>query len=269
MNRGILIYAHNNELINYVALAKTSAKLATTFLKYPVTLITDKESADQNEDLSIFENVIFVEKPSSRNRRAINKKVSSFLNSNRNTAWDLTPYDHTLLIDADYFVFTNKLNEYWDIDQSFLISNGSNFFFKEHTGYLDNYISYQGIPMLWATTIMFKKDKQSKMYFDLVENIKQEYLYFNLLYNFPIKIYRNDIAFSIADHILNGHLKSSNYYLPIINAVPSPSKILKIDSESGVKVMVNANEESYVLDIKGSDIHFMDKESLIEAIDKI
>ncbi len=153
MNRGILIYAHNNENINYVDLAKTSAKLSKKYLGYSVSLITDSQSLESLDDLSIFDNLIITEKPTSNNKRFSNGKRVSFLNYNRSTAWDLTPYDHTLMIDADYFVFTDKLNEFWDIDQSFLISSGSNFFLEENTGYLDKFVSFQGIPMKWATTI--------------------------------------------------------------------------------------------------------------------
>jgi hypothetical protein len=266
MNRGILIYAHNNEIINYVELAKVSAKLAKEQLNYPVSLISDSESLSSVTDVTIFDKIITIEKPELSNKRSSNGKISSFLNSNRNTAWDLTPYDHTLIIDADYFVFTNKLNEYWDIDQSFLISPGSNFFLESNSGYLDKYVSYQGIPMKWATTIMFKKNNESKLYFDLVNIIRQEYLYFNLLYNFNPRLYRNDIAFSIADHILNGHLSASIYYLPTINSVAVNSKILHIDKNFGVKILFDVDKDPYVIDIKNSDVHFMNKEDLIKHI---
>lgn len=268
MNCGILIYAHNNEIINYVELAVVAARLSKENLKHPVCLVTDAESKDSVNDLSIFDHLVIIEKPSSSNKRSSNGQVTSFLNSNRNTAWNLSPFDQTLMIDADYFVFTNKLNEFWDVDQDFLISNNSNFFL-DNSKYLDNYISYQGIPMRWATTIMFNKSKKSKLYFDLVEVIKNEYHYFNLLYNFNNRLYRNDISFSIADHILNGHMSIPSYYLPTINAMPIESKIIQIDKNLGVTAFINTDRDPYIINVKGSDIHFMNKEDLIHNINKL
>ncbi len=268
MDRGILIYAHNNETIDYVSLATVSAKLAKKNLGYPVSLATDSESILSLKDQSVFEKVIILEKPHNNGKRKLNNSVVSFLNYNRNTAWDITPYDQTLLIDADYFVFTSKLNEFWSVDQSFIISNSTNFFIENKSGYLDRYISFQGIPMKWATTILFTKNTESKLYFDLVEYIKKEYQYFSLLYKFNPRMYRNDIAFSIADHIINGHIVTDRYTLPTINALLPENKIIKLDSNS-CKFLISDSSDSYVVDIKKSDIHFMNKEDLLNNINFI
>lgn len=269
MSRGILIYAHNNETIDYVAMATIAAKLAKKHLGYPVSLATDIDSKLSLKDQSIFENIIILEKPHNKTKRKSNNLVVSFLNYNRSTAWDITPYDQTLLIDADYFIFTNKLNEFWSIDQSFLISNSTNFFIENKSAYLDRFISFQGIPMKWATTILFTKDAESKLYFDLVEYIKKEYYYFSLLYKFNPRMYRNDIAFSIADHILNGHLTTDRYSLPTINALLPENKIINLDLTTGCKFLVNDSSDSYIVDITKSDIHFMNKDNLMENINLI
>lgn len=265
MSRGILIYAHNNEIIDYVLMATISAKLAKKNLGYSVSLVTDAESVLSLTDQSVFEKVIILEKPHSNTKRKLNNSVVSFLNYNRSTAWDITPYNQTLLIDADYFVFTNKLNEFWSVDQSFLISNSTNFFIENKSAYLDRFISFQGIPMKWATTILFTKNKESKLYFDLVEYIKKEYYYFSLLYKFNPRMYRNDISFSIADHIINGHLNTDRYSLPTINALLPENKIIKLDNHS-CRFLINDSCDSYVVDIKDSDIHFMNKEDLLNNV---
>jgi hypothetical protein len=266
MSKGILIYAHNNESIDYVALATVSAKLAKKNLNCPVSLVTDKNSSNFLNDSTVFDKILIVDKPADYNKRKLDKTVVSFLNFNRNTAWDITPYDQTLLIDADYFVFTDKLSEFWNIDQSFLISNTSNFYIDNKSAYLNHYIGLQGIPMKWATTIIFTKNLESKLYFDLVEYIKQEYYYFSLIYKFNPRMYRNDIAFSIADHILNGHLTVNRYSLPNINALLPEANILKLDLEKGCKFMINNSGDNYVINVLNSDIHFMNKSDLIKNL---
>ena len=61
MSRGILIYAHNNETLDYVSLACASAKLASTHLGYPVTLVSDNESINSTSSSysKYFETVLF------------------------------------------------------------------------------------------------------------------------------------------------------------------------------------------------------------------
>lgn len=269
MSRGILIYAHNNETLDYVSLACASAKLASTHLGYPVTLVSDNESI--NSTLSsyskYFETVVLVDKPHNQNKRIVNGSISSFLNNNRSSAWDTTPYDHTLVIDADYFTFTDKLNNYWDIDQSFMIASSANFFIDSLKGFLDNKTSSQGLPLKWATTLMFKKDQESKMVFDLVDAIKLNYHYFYSLYNFDNRIYRNDIAFTIACHILRGHLTGSDYELPAINTAYSQTSIISIDPDSKLKLLIQPHDP-YILSTSGIDLHFLNKEDLMPHLGK-
>lgn len=269
MNRGILIYAHNNETLDYVLLACAAAKLATTHLNYPVTLVTDANSLSTTtaEYSKYFEKVIEVDKPNNNNKRILDGSFSSFLNGNRSSAWDITPYDHTLVIDADYFVFTNKLNEYWDIDQSFMIASSANFFIDSLKGFLDDKTSGNGLPLKWATTLMFKKNKEAKIIFDLVESIKANYHYFYSLYSFDNRMYRNDIAFTIACHIARGHVTGSDYELPAINTVHTKSSIISIDADSTLKLLIQGGEPSIVT-THGIDLHFLNKRDLLVHLEK-
>jgi hypothetical protein len=269
MSRGILIYAHNNETLDYVSLACASAKLATTHLGYPVTLVTDSTSISTTKSTysKYFESVILVDKPHNQNKRIVNGSISSFLNSNRSSSWDITPYDHTLVIDADYFTFTDKLNNYWDIDQSFMIAGSANFFIDSLKGFLDRKTSSHGLPLKWATTLMFKKDQESKMVFDLVDSIKSNYHYFYSLYNFDSRLYRNDIAFTIACHILRGHLTGSDYELPAINTAYSHTSIISIDTDSKLKLVIQPNNP-YIFSTSGVDLHFLNKGDLMQHLEK-
>ena len=83
-------------------------------------------------------------------------------NLDRCHAYDLSPYDTTLLMDIDYLPFTNNLLEYFNVDEDFLIHD------KIHdltnTG-VYNFRNNSIIPMLWATVIIFKKTDRAKNIF--------------------------------------------------------------------------------------------------------
>ena len=65
-------------------------------------------------------------------------------------------------------------------------------------------ISDRSIDMWWATGFYFKKSDFMQMYFNLIQHIKDNWNYYRLIYQIPNNNYRNDFAFSIAIHILQG-----------------------------------------------------------------
>ena len=52
------------------------------------------------------------------------------------------------------------------------------------------------------------------MLFDTVNHVQQNYEYYKLLYNFDAPTFRNDFAFSIAIHLLNG-MANNNFVKPL------------------------------------------------------
>jgi len=100
-----------------------------------------------------------------------------------------------------------------------------------------------------------------------VDSIKSNYHYFYSLYNFDNRIYRNDIAFTIACHILRGHLTGSDYELPAINTVYSQTSIISIDPDSKLKLLIQPHDP-YILSTSGIDLHFLNKEDLMPHLGK-
>jgi len=137
MNKGIVIYAHNNRKVDYALMAVIAGGLAKKNLGVPVSIITDQSTVEWMQQSGIYEKadalfdkIILVDRPITDNQRRLHDGVSEdivpFLNSNRTSVWDLTPYDRTLLIDSDYLIFSNHLNEYWDVDQDVMIGESIN-----------------------------------------------------------------------------------------------------------------------------------------------
>ena len=74
-------------------------------------------------------------------------KTVPFINSNRASVWDLTPYDRTLLIDSDFLIMSNRLNEYWDADTNVMLSPSMQDVRGDRKGILDSWVSETGIPL--------------------------------------------------------------------------------------------------------------------------
>jgi hypothetical protein len=275
MKKGVLIFAHNSRDVDYALTAVISAGLANKYLKVPVSLVTDKSTIEwmKSSDYyykatDIFDNIIEIDRPDISNYRRISDGAESttipFINSTRSDAWMLTPYDRTLLIDSDYLIFSDVLSEYWDCNSDFMISSAMNDIKGDRIGVLDRWVSDEGIPMMWATTIMFTKNQNSKLYFDLVKEIKENYKIFSDIYRFNTHVYRNDIAFSIAKHIIEGFTHDVSNCLPPIFTVQDKDIIQTVNS-SGVKFLIHDPSTANMIlsNVHNRDVHVMNKQSIV------
>jgi hypothetical protein len=277
MKKGVILFAHNSEKIDYGSMAIISGGLAKKHLKVPVSLITDKwtiqwlrESNKFDLAESIFENIIEIEKPHSENVRNLHdgffSEVVPFVNSNRYSVWELTPYDKTLLIDTDYLIFSDKLNDYWNIDSSLMMAESMNDVVGDRKGILDARVSETGIHLYWATTVMFSKDQYSKFFFNLVDYVKDNYRYYADLFRFDPRQYRNDISFSVAKHIMDGFETDTKFSLPPVLTIQDKDLIQKIDENGAIKFLIDKPMDCgnfWLTSIKNQDIHLMNKQAII------
>lgn len=282
MTKGILIFAHNNPQIDYGLMAVISGGLAKKKLNVPVSLVTDKwtvawlkESGMFAKAENVFDKIIEVEKPVTKNSRKLydgfNSQTIPFENSNRYSVWDLSPYDKTLMIDSDYLVFSDSLNEYWDVDAPVMMGHSLNDITGERAGILDNRVSETGIHMFWATTVMFDKSSESQFFFKLVDFIKDNYRYYADLFRFSPKQFRNDIAFSIAKHIMNGFETEFVYTLPPVFSIFDKDIMLNVDAEKLTFLIDKPLDcgSFWAATTTGVDVHVMNKQSIIRNKDKL
>jgi hypothetical protein len=277
MTRGALIFAHNNRDIDYALMSMISGGLAKKHLAIPVSLVTDesttawmKTSGIYQSAEKLFDNIILVEKPKTDNQRrlhdGINNTTVPFVNLNRASAWDLTPYDKTLLLDSDYLIFSDRLNEYWDLDEDILISQAINDIYdQKRLGFHDRYVSDTGVHLYWATIVMFTKNQRSLAYFDMVNYIKDNYQYYGDLFRFDTRQYRNDISFSVAKHILDGFETNETPSLPPVLSALDKDILHSVDATGKLTFLVSPtlNGTYCATAVKDVDIHVMNKQSLI------
>lgn len=281
MKKGVVIFAHNSRQVDYALMSIIAGGLAKKNLGVPVSLVSDestiewlKISKKYSKAKKIFDQIIEVKKPVTSNQRLLIDTYTStmvpFVNSNRASVWDLTPYDRTLLIDSDFLIMSKALAEFWDADSKFMISSSINDVRGDRLGVLDKHVSDTGMPLSWATTVMFTKDKETKLIFDMVDHIRDNYNHYADLYNFNPAVFRNDIAFSVAKHILYGFEYDSNNNLPPVLTALGRDLINDVE-ENKIRLLINdefTEDAVIATTIKDRDIHVMNKQSIIRNANK-
>lgn len=271
MTRGVLVFAYNNEKIDYVKQAKTLAIRISKHLSLPTTLVTDQEVND-----SVFDQVI-ISNPSIYNTKnysngAVSSQTLKFINDNRVNAFDLSPYDQTLMLDSDYIVADNKFANCFESNYSFMIYKDA-YDLAGHRNYSEfATISDTGVDFYWATCVYFTKTSTNQIFFNLLKHIQENYQHYRQVYQIQTPVYRNDHAFSIAIHIMNGFQKSN-----FAKAMPGrlfyttdKDYVCKIkDDQFWFLLQKEQSLYEYIPCMtQGTSIHIMNKFSLDEAINE-
>ena len=276
MTQGILIYAHNTRAVDYALLSVISAGLAKKHLSMPASLVTDdstvswmKQSQIFHLAEKVFENIIIADRPITNNQRRLydgeNNSTVPFVNVNRDTAWSLTPYDRTLLIDSDFLIFSDVLNKYWNIDCDLLIGESINdIYSQDRMKYLDRHVSDTGVKLYWATTVMFTKNQNTQLFFDTVNHVKENYRHYADVFRFDHRQFRNDIAFSVSKHILDGYVESDLGTLPPILSALDRDILYEVNDQRLTFLIDHKLDSNYcAASMSGVDIHVMNKQSII------
>ena len=277
MTQGIVIFAQNNSSVDYIKLATFAAKQAQRYLKVPVSLITDSPGwLESSQPDHPFDQVIPLYDSSRVQKKAFNDgslytQSLEWKNFSRNQAYNLSPYDTTLVIDSDYIINSDVLKIAFDRDVDFQIYSKS----MDLAGWrnADEFtrINDRGIPFYWATAFVFKKNPVMESFFDLISYIRSNWDYFKMLYGIDVSLFRNDYAFSIAIHIFNSKL-DGNFAVELPgNMIYTKDRDVLIEiNNADMKFLVEKqdyNGEYILAKTSGLDIHVMNKFSLGRFID--
>ena len=292
-NRGILLFAENNERIDYLRLAILCAKCIKNNMgsETKVSVVTTKGSwnnlskvGTELESLAktLFDKVIFTNNTYDIDNSRIyrdtqyHQVTAQFLNRSRSSAYELSPYDETILIDVDYFVLNGSLNHAWGSNEDFIINKSAKTLLHKPLTGPEFRLNPFGIRMYWATVIYFKKSEKSKLIFDLVSHIKEAWNYYRHVYDFPGGLYRNDFSFSIALHMLNGFVDDDSFVKsfsdPEILTAIDTDQLISFDDKNTIRFYANdpvENWKFYVSKIRGVNVHCLNKISILNNFDKI
>lgn len=291
MSKGILFFATNNDHINYLKIALINAKMCHRHLgkDLPISVVTSTKSLNnsgyKDEIEATFDKILIDDTTDGLDniRKYSNTQyfhvADRFINGNRGSAYDLSPYDETLLLDVDFLIQDSSMNSIWGSIEDFMINNVALGLDHKALQGEEFRLNPTGIKMVWATAIYFKKCERVKQIFDMVALIRERWDYFKLLYGFGGYLFRNDFAFSIALHMLNGFLENDEFKslpTPFILTSTDRDHLHKVDQDS-ITVMYNDNRyttynhdhEFYLTKIKGHNVHIMNKLSLMEFSDQL
>jgi hypothetical protein len=229
-SRGVVLFAFNTDTVDYELIAKRANKLITHTLDLPVTIITEMVSEQTNTRLGYAHG-------------------TQWFNGDRYRAYELSPYDETLLLDSDYLVLDPALLKILDTTIDYNIMTDNQNFIQTMTGNMGE----MSLNYVWATAIAFKKTPRSKMLFDLVGRVQNNYRYYCKLYNIRSSNFRNDYAFAIADNIINGYAPSPGIPWTMLT-VDKTVKSLEIKNN---KIIVREDDNAHV--IPQQSIHVIDK----------
>jgi len=276
--KGVLVFARNNGHVDYVKQAAFLAKRVKKYLNLPTSVITDSVNYLNEAYPDVFDQVIPVEYVNDDNHRlyfdgALTKKSANFKNRMRSNAYDSSPYDETLLLDSDIVICNDMFKSCFDSKNNFLIYKDADDLAKVRDETEFTYISDFGIDFYWATCVFFRKSRENKIFFDLVRHIQDEWPHYYRTYLLSSSLFRNDFAFSIAIHMMNG-FQPGNF------AAPMPGKLLYTIDKDLLWKMHN-DELTFLVEKKdylgeytalktiGQTIHVMNKFSLNRAIDEV
>lgn len=238
-SRGIVAFAFNTDATDYVKIANRTLKFASQTLNLPYHLITETNLNQGNNTRYDIDTNSFVE----------------WKNLNRASVYDLTPYDETLVIDVDLLVLDRSILQIFDCKWDYLLQSNSH---ALTTVWPEN-MGPHGIPYVWATVFAFRKNERSKLFFDLVTRVQNNYGYYRLLYNIQERNYRNDYAFAIADNILNGYKMTATSIPGSLLAINDP--IESLETYSNNYIVARDQHRAYML--PKTNIHIMSKRYLL------
>jgi hypothetical protein len=246
MTTGALIFARNNEQIDYVAMARWSARNIERHLGIPTHIVTDTA-------------------PNNNARHFADVGTVTWHNHNRMAAYQLSPWDRTLVLDADYVVASNQLQRILEVDQDFLAHRWA----YDVTGCNDfnglNFFGNNCMPMWWATVMMFRRSRHAELIFDSMQMIRDNWTHYRNLYKNTNSTYRNDHALSIALGIVNGHTLNHNSIPWKLASLTPEHKLNQLDQDSyRVDFVDKENRARWIL--LTHDFHAMGKQQLGEIV---
>jgi hypothetical protein len=261
MTTGALIFAFNNEHTDYVQMAAWNANNIRRHLHIPVAIVTN--ATDHPLAQTHFEHVISAQAHAGGRRHfADYDQTVTWYNAGRVDAYELSPWDQTLLLDADYVVASDALSSVLKTNQDFLAHQTA----VDATGENDfkglNYFGKFHMPMWWATVVMFRKTTMPKLTFDAMRMIRSNWSHYRHLYQTGHSVYRNDHALSIALGIVDGHTMTCPS-IPWKLASLTPEHTVTELAQDHYRVdYVNSKNKSCWIELHNQDFHAMNKRHL-------
>lgn len=256
--KGVLLFAFNTDTVNYYDMAVATAKRANHFLNLPVSIVTDEQSLPKNKTYEFDKTIIVA-------LQADNSKENKpWYNKGRYRAYDLTPYDETILLDTDYLINTDRLLKVFDFYDDFCCHDTTSYLLQPEAP--QEYLSQYSFKTLWATVIVFRKTNRTRQIFESLQMVQENYQHYENIHKFLNNTYRNDYGLTLALRIVNGHSVNKRDVIPwnLIHAESQTKVISNNNSEFNTSYTI-LRDRSYIT-VQDCDFHMMNKENFMEVV---
>jgi hypothetical protein len=259
-SKGVVVFAFNTETTDYVAIADQTSQLIKHSLGLPITLVTESSSQPK----FTYDQVIHIK--NKENNFRVDKERAHWRNFGRYQAYELSPYEETILVDTDYLIFDDSLLKLFETNFDYKLMHHN----TTSKGPSYEQMGETSLPFVWATVVLFRKTERARLFFNLVGRIQRNYSYYRSLYNIRERNFRNDYAFAIANNILSGYSLNEDQGIPW-TMFTVDRKIEKIMLTNNF-IQIHYDDEATVVPYQ--NIHVMDKnylqsrdfEQVVEAI---
>lgn len=261
-SKGILAFAQGPKFLKLALIQLTQLR---KFSDIGAAYVVDDSATDCPEYAKLEAlGATFITANSKSQSRSYDLNVE-WKNLGRDRAFELSPWDKTLLVDADFIIQSPATLELLEADLPLICSKWHHCFDQAFT--LDEEtIGEHAIPMLWATLVWFDKSESCKALFarwaEVLKFLKwrQEY------YGFYSSLIRNDYALSIAVHELEQEQKYNFSRAPYSQMVIPPWCTYEANTNSVTVFSTTSDRPIQKIDLTGLDFHALNKTNLIEAM---
>jgi hypothetical protein len=261
--KGALLYAFNNERVDYVKLAKLAAQRVHKFWDIPTCIVSDAP-----RPAKLPKGIVFwkeVERPTVLNTKPYHEygTALSYWNTNRHEAFSITPFTQTILLDVDFLVSTSNIVDAW---------SGNGIALTKQSYTVDGFelpadckwLSLKNkIEMYWATVICFDKSPLAQEFFARWANVVRMYSVYSTMYGFDPAPVRNDFAVTIALQMMKG--SSENGYFDLPYSIPTLTVGSMLQSLDPLIALTDVRDEECEMITIHSDLHVMNKKSILEC----
>ena len=248
MSTGALIYATDGD-IQYTKIARECARRVEQYLGIPSTIVQGSSSIIGNRSWADCETPV------------------QWRNGGRSKALQDSPYERTLLIDADYWIASDCFKSILSIDGHFYAHN-NRMYINETKPKTETFGTLK-TPMWWATVCVFDRSEFSQDVFDCWQMIENNYKHYANLFQFTRKPFRNDYALSLALLLINGgEYPDCAIPWPLINVPDSCDIQLENNKWTlGYTVYENNEHKPKRITVRDQDLHIMGKRNLEKLLD--
>lgn len=262
ISKGILAFAQGNTFLKLAVYQLIQLRLVDKDIGAAYVVSSDADK-DLLAKLSAMGAEIVVADSLSQPR---NYDVSGeWKNLGRETAFELSPWDNTLLVDVDYVIQSKASLQLLDCKLPQVCGRWHHIFNQDFV--LDSgVIGRHGIPMLWATLVWFDKGPRSQELFVKWQEALKYMKWKQEHYGFYSSLVRNDYALSIAAHELG---QETGHKVPVApysqHAIPPWCTYEQTDR--GLMVSsTTVDRPAQVVNLDGIDFHALNKTALLEAL---